>query len=1029
MKPFWAILLLVLASCLYQPRTIYAQRPDPGRAGPSATNRVLELDGNGSYVELPENIFTNLTEATVESWVKWEAFMNNSRVFDFGIVSNETYLANAGTSSILKFLITAPDQTRHRIEVPGILQLDQWYHIAAVTGQGGVRLYCDGVLVGTNSYSGSLSTLSGRRNYLGRSNFRVVNTADANFRGQISEVRVWRVARTEDQIRQNMFKKLTGREAELLGLWNFNDPQQPARDASPNGYHGILKGGACLALSKLPTEYRPTVLTGTVTDAAGKRLRNAEVRLQQNGVAARTDVAGEYRLTFFPKAPEDTVVVRLAGRGELLLRRANIRLDQPGLRTMDFVLQEPPGFAGRILSADGLPRAGVKVQLELANSLRSSRREEAQTPKLDQSLLTSAATNEIVAATVSNARGEYAFRDIGAGKYRVGVVGSDGPVYLHDGSVIEVTAEMPPIQEDIRLPPPRDEGAVAAAESQPNRMLQLDGKGGYVQLPPGIFDDLDEATVEGWVKWERAADDWPGFYLYGGRTGTKRRFFITGAGLPGFQAFIGSNSDGFTGFIPPSLIEIGMWNHIAVVLGPSGMKWFFNGQLLETRAYTGSFSTLKGSDFHVLGWSTWGRSGTFHGQMDEVRVWAAARSEVEVRENMFKRLTGQEEGLAALWNFDGDDARDATPNRFEGEMKQGAQTTALPLPAATDLRTPAVLAGRVTDEKGNFLTGVPVVLLSDGQPNRSVVSGLRGDFRFWLHPTNALYTLTAATNELSLTLTNFALHPGTTNVDLVLRRFASLSGKVTAHDGSPLEGVVVQALGDTRPIQVGWDGFLGEYFHTKIQASSDRFPELPSGLEPFSTQKEQRIDFPRRGEGPSLGRGQKNGDFFARWTGKFRLSRPGRFQFVLAVEDAGRVFLDRKLFIDTGGPKSWTVQGEWAQLEAGEHDLKVEFHHGVQWNGCQLQWQEEGTELAPFPEVNALLASTLSDTQGEYRFPALPEGRYQVRIHVPAGLVYAANGKTFVVERSRQTEGVDFETAPFKKGRGRSFRLSEHTHH
>src|SRR5215203_4417357 len=35
------------------------------------TNRALKLDGTNSYVELPPDIFTNLTEATVEAWVRW----------------------------------------------------------------------------------------------------------------------------------------------------------------------------------------------------------------------------------------------------------------------------------------------------------------------------------------------------------------------------------------------------------------------------------------------------------------------------------------------------------------------------------------------------------------------------------------------------------------------------------------------------------------------------------------------------------------------------------------------------------------------------------------------------------------------------------------------------------------------------------------------------------------------------------------------------------------------------------------------
>ncbi len=46
--------LSLIALVLAQSFTLHAQ--------PSATNRVLELDGKRSYVELPPNIFTTLTK-------------------------------------------------------------------------------------------------------------------------------------------------------------------------------------------------------------------------------------------------------------------------------------------------------------------------------------------------------------------------------------------------------------------------------------------------------------------------------------------------------------------------------------------------------------------------------------------------------------------------------------------------------------------------------------------------------------------------------------------------------------------------------------------------------------------------------------------------------------------------------------------------------------------------------------------------------------------------------------------------------
>src|SRR6058998_1311768 len=47
-------------------------------------------------------------------------------------------------------------------------------------------------------------------------------------------------------------------------------------------------------------------------------------------------------------------------------------------------------------------------------------------------------------------------------------------------------------------------------------VLDLDGNTSYVELPPNIFNDVAEATVEGWVKWRSfPTDRWSRFFSYG----------------------------------------------------------------------------------------------------------------------------------------------------------------------------------------------------------------------------------------------------------------------------------------------------------------------------------------------------------------------------------------------------------------------------------------------------------------------------------------------------------------------------------
>ena len=40
-----------------------------------------------------------------------------------------------------------------------------------------------------------------------------------------------------------------------------------------------------------------------------------------------------------------------------------------------------------------------------------------------------------------------------------------------------------------------------AQPASPNYVLSLGGTNGFLELPSGAFNDLEEVTIEGWVKW------------------------------------------------------------------------------------------------------------------------------------------------------------------------------------------------------------------------------------------------------------------------------------------------------------------------------------------------------------------------------------------------------------------------------------------------------------------------------------------------------------------------------------------------
>lgn len=222
---------------------------------PSTTNHVLDLDGKESYVELPPSIFTNLTQGTVEAWVKWRSPgvpYYSARPFVFGPANKAMGIVMTPTAGLNFYVNTAG--TSYGVLTPdGLIELRMWYHIAAVSGPSGMKFYCNGVLLGTNVHTGSFSGIPGGPNFLGRwHDGRANQVGETTFNGQIDEFRVWNHERNEQQIRANMLKTLTGKEAGLVALWNFNDGT--ANDSSTNAFHGRFVGNAKVVEAQLPLQ-------------------------------------------------------------------------------------------------------------------------------------------------------------------------------------------------------------------------------------------------------------------------------------------------------------------------------------------------------------------------------------------------------------------------------------------------------------------------------------------------------------------------------------------------------------------------------------------------------------------------------------------------------------------------------------------------------------------------------------------------------------------------------------------------------
>src|SRR5690606_1802938 len=74
---------------------------------------AIEFNGRGSYVELPNELFSGLARASFEVWVRWDGGDENQRVFNFGTPGND----NDGTpSSYLSLSPSSGDRDRVTVQ-------------------------------------------------------------------------------------------------------------------------------------------------------------------------------------------------------------------------------------------------------------------------------------------------------------------------------------------------------------------------------------------------------------------------------------------------------------------------------------------------------------------------------------------------------------------------------------------------------------------------------------------------------------------------------------------------------------------------------------------------------------------------------------------------------------------------------------------------------------------------------------------------------------------------------------------------
>ncbi|MFA6653280.1 MAG: FG-GAP-like repeat-containing protein, partial [Candidatus Delongbacteria bacterium] len=186
----------------------------------NAQNYCLDFDGVDDFIDVTSSTVVQ-GAFTVEAWVKPMHPTDNLNIlstrsgsdnsFDMKLMSGNKIHGDIGNGTT--WLSNAADGDFE-------YATGTWYHIAYSVSLTGYEIFANGTSVGSGTWPSNTPLLMNATHQI---NIGRYNGGLEYFKGCIDEVRVWNVARTGQEIRDNMLKPLLGTETGLVAYYGFNE--------------------------------------------------------------------------------------------------------------------------------------------------------------------------------------------------------------------------------------------------------------------------------------------------------------------------------------------------------------------------------------------------------------------------------------------------------------------------------------------------------------------------------------------------------------------------------------------------------------------------------------------------------------------------------------------------------------------------------------------------------------------------------------------------------------------------------------
>ncbi|OQX75930.1 MAG: hypothetical protein B6D61_09585, partial [Bacteroidetes bacterium 4484_249] len=327
--------------------------------------------------QIPDNSLWDFGtgDLTIELWANWSAITSNSTYMEIGYWGNSILIRQNNSSSFyLYFWGSSYGYTFSPT-------IGEWFHLTVRRQSGQLEVFINETQLG--------SSIASTHNIQISNVVRIGSSVHAGgqyFNGNMDEVRIWNVARTDEEIQSSMNYNLSGNESGLIGYWNFNH-DNPWEDLSGNGNDGTANGDVSTLESTAPIT-APDLMTFDIESGTIPRNDNEDIEVTFHSYNLDFGIYDANIQIINNDTTQDTLLIPVTvtvpasdievsppaftvnlASGDTTSR--NLTISNDGLSDLIFEVEDTygPGMAGSFDGSGDYIHVGDKPELEGMDSL------------------------------------------------------------------------------------------------------------------------------------------------------------------------------------------------------------------------------------------------------------------------------------------------------------------------------------------------------------------------------------------------------------------------------------------------------------------------------------------------------------------------------------------------------------------------------------------------------------------------------------------------------------------------------------